>query len=482
MKKKQLFLITCFVLAFGFFLFPQGKVDADAAARARLNYSSIKMEQLKTRQIKVINRRGRRVVWTSSNPKVILVDNGRITTLKGGKATVTAKVGTQSHRCKVTVTGLNATQVVLAKGDKFQLSAKNGKNTTWKSNKEDIATVTKKGIVKAKKTGTTQIVCKTNGKKVKCRIYVAELNQTALRLTAENTYRLSVSYAGGETVRWSSSNPAIAQVDAYGNVISYQNSGKATIYAKVGKATLACAVTVVSPNNIYTDISTLPMTSNVSRQTVAINSYPNVRYYTVYNQSSSENASDFPSYMPQHGCAASALAATLTGFGRNIVPKQITDQGGLENTVFGTAVWGKNYGQSLAKQMPVSLYGITKILNYTGIRAQYVRQFEDGTAYSQITAHLKTGNPVIIEMKKGRWANSYHTMVLLGLTNTGRVIVADSANRSVFGSQQRIKYELLANIINEGMFSCTDSGAKSTNCYFTTAGGGGYILVNPDIN
>ena len=72
-------------------------------------------------------------------------------------------------------------------------------------------------------------------------------------------------------------------------------------------------------------------------------------------------------------------------------------------------------------------------------------------------------------------------MVLLGITNTGKAIIADSADRSAFGNHQRIKYETVNNLLSEGMFSCTESGAKSTNSYFSTAGGGGYILVNPDV-
>ena len=100
-------------------------------------------------------------------------------------------------------------------------------------------------------------------------------------------------------------------------------------------------------------------------------------------------------------------------------------------------------------------------------------------ACQQIISHLKTGNPVVIEAKKGKWANSYHTMVLLGLTDTGKAIIADSANRTGFGSKQRVKYESVSNLIKH-MFACSVSGAKSANCYFGSSSGGGYILVNPN--
>lgn len=46
------------------------------------------------------------VTWTSSNPTVATVDNGKISTLKAGTATITAAVGDVSATCEVTVTAL----------------------------------------------------------------------------------------------------------------------------------------------------------------------------------------------------------------------------------------------------------------------------------------------------------------------------------------------------------------------------------------
>ena len=486
MKKKNIFFITCFILLMGFFVMPKGTMDTQAATRMRLNYTSLKMAQGKTTKIKVLGRNGHKVKWTSSNPKVATVENGKITTLKGGKVTITAKVGSKSFHCRITSVGLNATELTLAKGDRFQLKAKNGKNTKWKSTNENILRISKKGSVKAVKEGVAKIICRTNGKRLVCKVYVAKLEHTTLRLTAESAYQLGVKYAGN-TCKWYSSNSSVAQVDQNGNIIAQPVSGISTITCKSGKAVLHCNVTVVSPDNIYTNISLLPSSSKADKYTVTVNSYPSMRHYTVYKQSAAVNASSIKNYMPRHGCAASALATVMTGFGKSVTPKRVVDKDGLEYTAFGRASWVKNYKekysekQSDDKAMPVSLYGMTVILNRHGIRTEYVRRFEKTEAAHQITAHLKTGNPVIIEMKKGKWANSFHTMVLLGITNTGKAIIADSADRSVFGSQQRIKYETVSNLLDEGMFSCTASGAKSTNCYFSTAGGGGYILVNPDV-
>lgn len=486
MKKKNVFLITCFILLMGFFVMPKGTMDTQASTRTRLNYTSLKMAQGKTTKLKVLGRNGRKVKWTSNNPNVATVDNGKITTLKGGKVTITAKVGSKYLHCRIISVGLNATELTLAKGDRFQLKTKNGKNTKWASTNENILRISKKGSVKAVKEGVAKIVCRTNGKRLVCKIYVAKLEHTTLRLTAESAYRLGIHYVGNNC-RWYSSNSSVAQVDQNGNIKAQQVSGTSTITCKSGKAVLHCNVTVVSPDNIYTNMSVLPSSSKADRYTVTVNSYPSMRHYTVYKQSAAVNASSIKNYMPRHGCAASALATVMTGFGKNVTPKRVTDKDGLEYTAFGREVWVRNYKEKYSEKqkdddsMPVSLYGMTVILNRHGIRTEYIRRFEKETAARQITAHLKKGNPVIIEMKKGKWANSFHTMVLLGITNTGKAIIADSADRSVFANQQRVKYETVNNLLDDGMFSCTTSGAKSTNCYFSTAGGGGYILVNPDV-
>lgn len=478
MKKKNIVFAFCLILALGFLFVPQKGRNVEAASGTRISHTSLKLVPGKTEKLKVYGRRGRKVVWTSSRPRVVSVEKGKITALKGGTSTITAKVGSHRLRCKVRVVGLNTTKITLAKGDKFQLKVKNGYRTTWTSKNKKIAKVSKNGVIKAKKSGVTTIVCRTNGRKLKCKVYVASLEHSTLRLKAESSYHLSVQHTG-DAYAWTSSNTSVAEVDSQGNITTLPVSGTAVLTCKSGKAILNCKVTVVSPDNIITNMSTLPTSSNQDRLTVTVNSYPNVRHYTIYRQSASINASNFKNYMPYHGCAACAAATVLTGFGKQITPKQVTDKKGLEYKVFGKKVWKKNYKKELKDQMPVSLYGINKILNYNGIRTEYVRRFSDAEACQQIIGHLKTGNPVVMEAKKGKWANSYHTMVLLGLTNTGKAIIADSANRSAFGNKQRVKYESVSKLIKH-MFSCSVSGANSTNCYFGSSSGGGYILVNPN--
>ena len=79
--------------------------------------------------------------------------------------------------------------------------------------------------------------------------------------------------------------------------------------------------------------------------------------------------------------------------------------------------------------------------------------------------------------KSRKWSNSYHTMVLLGLTDTGKVIVADPANRSskTFGTMGRLKYVDFEEVLPY-MFSCTSG--KKYNYFSNGATAGGYILID----
>ena len=70
---------------------------------------------------------------------------------------------------------LNKKTVTLEAGKKVTLKLKNApkkKKITWSSNNKKIATVSKKGVVTAKKAGKANITAKVNGKKYVCKVTV----------------------------------------------------------------------------------------------------------------------------------------------------------------------------------------------------------------------------------------------------------------------------------------------------------------------
>lgn len=125
------------------------------------------------------------VEWTTSKNSIVTVKDGKITGKKPGKSVITAKTANgKLTRCTVTVKKkpgkitLKAKKKNLKKGKTYRIKVKFPKNTysyklTYTSNKKKIASVSKTGVVKAKKKGTAVITVKTyNGKKAKVTIKV----------------------------------------------------------------------------------------------------------------------------------------------------------------------------------------------------------------------------------------------------------------------------------------------------------------------
>lgn len=147
------------------------------APAPKLKKSSVSLKAGKTSTITVQNKGNNKATYKSSNKKVANVKDGKVTALKKGTANITVTVGKTKLTYKVTVTSspkLNKTAKKLKINDKFTLKVQ-GKagTTTFKSNKPNIASVSKKGVVKAKKKGTAKITVTTNGGvKLRCKITV----------------------------------------------------------------------------------------------------------------------------------------------------------------------------------------------------------------------------------------------------------------------------------------------------------------------
>ena len=147
--------------------------------------------------VKVTMGAGDRVVsWKTSNKKVVSVKNGRIKGLKAGKsATITVKlasgkkarfkvkvqkaaVATKSIKVTNTATGKNqGKKATLKRGQSLKLKAAltpvtSLQKVTWSSSNKKIVTVSKSGVIKAKKKGRATITVKSGNKKYNIRITV----------------------------------------------------------------------------------------------------------------------------------------------------------------------------------------------------------------------------------------------------------------------------------------------------------------------
>ena len=112
-----------------------------------------------------------KVTWKSANKKIAVVKNGKVTAKKTGTVKIKATANGITKTCMITVKkqklNLAASALELKKGKQVKIAAKavpSGK-ITYTTNKKKVATVTSKGVVKAKKKGTAKITVQCNGLK-----------------------------------------------------------------------------------------------------------------------------------------------------------------------------------------------------------------------------------------------------------------------------------------------------------------------------
>lgn len=213
------------------------------------------------------------VSWVSSDDAVATVDqNGKVTAIAEGIATITVRAADKSASCTVTVPhvfvpvssiSLNKTETTIEVGSTETLTAIVGpddaddKTVTWTSSNTAVATVDQAGLVTAVAEGSAVITAKAGEQTASCTVTVPHvpvpvseitLDQTELSLvegkTATLTATVSPQNADDKTVSWQSSNTAVATVDQNG-VVTAIAEGTATITATAEGKTATCAVTVV---------------------------------------------------------------------------------------------------------------------------------------------------------------------------------------------------------------------------------------------
>lgn len=202
------------------------------------------------------------VRWTSSDKSVtsIIYDvNGQriITGLKAGTATITATTvdGSYTATCQVVVKDvdvqgvtINKSTVQLPFGGKINLVATvspanaTNKQVTWTSSNPKVAIVNANGNVTAVGTGTTQIIVKTVSGTFTAQtkvivaqpIAVKQLKPVAAKVNVRVNGKAKLAVfvlpanASNKALVYKSKNPAIAKVDAAGNVTAIKR-GLATI-------------------------------------------------------------------------------------------------------------------------------------------------------------------------------------------------------------------------------------------------------------
>jgi len=172
--------------------------------------------QLK-KAIKNKNATYKAVAWKTSNKNVATVDNnGKVTVLKKGTVTITAKAkdgSNKSAKCKIIVKQLvtklsynskkQAKEVYRNKTIKFAVtvvpSNANNKGLTYSSSNKKVATVNSKGVVKGIKAGTVTITAKakdSSKKIVKIKVKVKKPPITINTKLSNDEFKANKKYVG----------------------------------------------------------------------------------------------------------------------------------------------------------------------------------------------------------------------------------------------------------------------------------------------
>ena len=351
------------------------------------------------------------------------------------KASVVEKLSVEVLPVAVNSVVLDKTTATVEAGKTVTLTATVGpelasdKTVAWTSSDNAVATVSN-GVVKGVKAGTAVITAKAGEVSATCTVTVTaipvtsvKLNRTSATLYAGKTTTLKAtvapSNATDKTVKWSTSNKAVATVTSTGVVKAIKN-GTAVITAKAGTKSASCKVVVKT------------LVSKVSLSKTAIKIF-NGKTYTLKATVAPSSASN----KAVKWTTTNSRVATVTS--RGVV------KGVRPGTAYvkATAVDGsKKYAQC---RVTVSAQKVTKVaLN------KYSASLAKKGAYTTIKA---TVSP----------SNAYNKYILVSNSNKSVVRVYSSK----IASGQSVKVVAQKRGSATIKFTAADGSRKYANCKVT---------------
>ena len=239
--------------------------------------------------------RAKKVKWATSNKKVAKVSKGKISAKKAGTALITATYEGATASCLVVVTDykqvkslkLNPKKMTLALYGSQQLGLTIkpadafNPNISWTSSNPAVASVDQNGWVAGLSGGTAVITAVSgNGKKAKCKLTVKEVKPEGVAFekpfvtlnpgkTFTSAVRMTPEAVSNPTVRYSSSNTAVATVSDSG-VITAKATGIATITvtADANGVQNTCRVSVIEPGSARMEGLTIGINPGHQRTTI----------------------------------------------------------------------------------------------------------------------------------------------------------------------------------------------------------------------
>ncbi len=215
------------------------------------------------------------VAWSTSDREVAIVSNeGKVTAMSAGTATITAKAGEWSATCAITVSAADPSKkpVVKIAVDPAEVTIVETRTATvtatylpedaydqpsfeWFTSDKEVATVAD-GVITAVAEGECEVTVKGGNHYATVKVTVIPdnkpttkitLNLTEARIGKGFTEQLTVSYTPEDhtdlpEIVWSSSDASVASVAD--GLVTALKAGETTITATYGSLTATCSVTV----------------------------------------------------------------------------------------------------------------------------------------------------------------------------------------------------------------------------------------------
>ncbi len=184
-----------------------------------------------------------------------------VTVTLASKKTARFKVTVQKAAVKTTKITTTTKSLTLAKGATYKKLASSiavtpvtsKEKVTYSSSNKKVATVSSKGVIKAKKTGTAKITVKSGKKKVVVTVKVTGVKTTNLsgvpaakNISKRKSFKIKAIATPKNTdekITFKSSNKKVATVTSKG-VVKGLKKGAATITVQSGSKKMTCKVTV----------------------------------------------------------------------------------------------------------------------------------------------------------------------------------------------------------------------------------------------
>lgn len=154
-----------------------------------------------------------------------------------------------AHAQAATRLSLSKSTASVVQGNSFQLKASGtgSRRVRWRSSDTNIATVSSKGIVTGKNTGTCYIKAMCGWRSVTCRVTISKLSftESRVRFVRFRSHQLRLNSGGGKKVTWTTSNPYVATVSSAGLVYG---TWPGSCYITAKRAGYSCRVKVTVSN------------------------------------------------------------------------------------------------------------------------------------------------------------------------------------------------------------------------------------------